>query len=217
MHGLTFDPASHTYALDSVLVPSVTGIIGAAVINGVPIMDKRFFSAEARDRGTYVHECVETINRHGGIDWDSVDPLFRPYVEAYAAFLAVSGFKPMATETRIASRDYRFAGTIDALGMIGDKATLIDVKSGAAMPYHAYQLGGYSLALAEAGYKIDQAFVVQVKRDGKFSIHGRLEGDKLHDAERDFLCLRRVHAMAGDPEPIQNFDPKGGADDDLEF
>jgi len=214
---LIFDPASHSYTLDGARVPSVTGVIGAAVQNGVPIMDKRFFTAEARDRGTYVHECVETINRHGAIDWASVDERFRPYVEAYVAWKSVSGFSPMATETRIASRHYRYAGTIDALGFIGDIATLVDVKSGAHMPYHAYQLGGYSLALAEAGYKIDQAFVVQLKRDGKFAVHGRLSGDKLHDAGRDFLCLRRVHAMAGDPEQPPNFDPKGGTDDDLEF
>jgi hypothetical protein len=218
MHGLTFEPATHTYALDGARVPSVTGIIGAIVVSGQPIMDKRFFTADARDRGIYVHECVETINSHGSIDWEGVDERFRPYVLAYEAWKTTSGFEPVAVECRMASRSHWFAGTMDALGLIGGKTTLIDVKSGSPAPYHAIQLGGYAVLLEEHGYGIDQAFTVQVKRDGTFVVHGRLDGYAMSAAKYDFLALRRVHHLAGDPEPIPEFDPnEKKEDDDLRF
>lgn len=217
MNGLEFDAASHIYTLDGSIVTSVTGAIRAAVFNGVPLMETRWFTDAARDRGSYVHQCVEIINTTGGIDWAGVDPEMEPYVRAYAKFLDDSNFTPFAVECRVASRRYRYAGTIDALGLMGEFQgnVLLDVKSGPPARWHKWQLGGYAEALVETGYRVDRAFTLQVKRDGSYEIHGVIEGQSLLDNRAAFVTLRSALALAGDPPPeIEN---ANAPDDGLTF
>lgn len=108
--GLVFNEADHSYFLDGVRVPSVTGILKAE-----GFIDDRFFDEWSRDRGSMVHLATH-YDDLGELDEDSLDPVIVPYVEAWRRFKRESGFIVEASETGLASRVHRYAGTLDTRG-----------------------------------------------------------------------------------------------------
>lgn len=142
---LTFDPGPHVYRLDGKVVPSVTQILAPLVdYSGIPpdVLET------ARIRGQWVHDAV---NRHcrGVLDAATLGADVRPYFEQFLRFLAESGFVPTASEVRVASPKYGYAGTVDLVGEF-QVETLLDVKATADLPAAVGpQTAGYVQAFAE--------------------------------------------------------------------
>ena len=147
-----FDPATHIYRLDGVVVPSVTQVL--APLNSwenVPadILDR------ACDLGRAVHLATE-LDDLESLDENSLSSEVGGYLEAWRRFRRETGVKPLLIEHRTRHLVLRFAGTLDREGVYADELTVLEIKSGARVRAHGVQLAGYALArkaeLALSGY-----------------------------------------------------------------
>lgn len=165
---LTFDEEKHEYRWDGVVVPSVTTILSAC-----GFYDYDHVSAEtlnvAAERGRIVHKCIEWYEG-GTLDVDSIDDELRGYFESYLKMReeGLLPYRPVATERRVFSKFFRYAGTLDQefnrLPGSDDEAVWInDLKTGAPSPEHGLQLSAYFLAdhddLKEAPQKLTGTYL----------------------------------------------------------
>jgi hypothetical protein len=182
--GLTFDALPHTYALDGVDVPSVTGVLKACGLidfSGIP----RLILEAARLRGTTVHEAVHYYNEGDlNVAWFCDEfPGYAGYLQAWVAFRRQRRFVPILNEHRIASRRHQVAGTLDCLGVLDGEAVLLDYATGRprdvakhlqTAAYHALALEWASedaaLAAFFARYPVVRRCAIALRKDGSFRL-----------------------------------------------
>ena len=157
---IEFNEAEHTYFVAGVKYPSVT-----TILQDLGLIDTSWFTPEACQRGTYVHQVVEW-ELNGELDREALDPALLPYLNAWKRFVADSGYASLCSEYRMASTLYRFAGTADQIGTLNNCRVIIDVKSGAVAPCTALQLAGYEI-LYDAPCK---RFALQLMDNGKYKL-----------------------------------------------
>lgn len=191
---LTFDQEKHIYKWNDEIVPSVTQLL-----NEFHLID---FSGVPKDRleykrslGVAVHYAIELMEKDN-LDEESLSAEIKPYLEAYKKFREVTGFEPLATENRLYSKKWRFAGTMDQqglhLGKFGNEEAIIDYKCTWKL-YAACgpQLQGYKILSEEnnPGIKIKKLFGLQLKSNG----HYELEEFKDPSDKQDFLACLWLH------------------------
>jgi hypothetical protein len=129
---LTFDEATHTYHLGGAQIPNVTTILEPLIdYSGIPW---RIMEA-ARQRGDYVHKACE-LYCWGLLDEESIEPEYKPYIEAFKKFMAETKFEPEFIEQRVFHSKLRYAGTLDLGGILPPlgrvrtpRRALIDIKT----------------------------------------------------------------------------------------
>ena len=178
----TFDQNAHAYYLDGVEIPHVTGILHAAGL----VPDYGGFH-EAQWRGLHVHSATEWLDLND-LDWSTVYPQWVGYVRAYERFKQETGFLPELIEYQSYHQDFRFGGTIDRVGRLDGKRVLIDLKTGAEEPHHAWQTAAYSLLVP-----VERRGCVYLFEDGKYKITWH---DNLGDV-RVFLAALTVANIKG--------------------
>lgn len=128
---LEFDPAAHRYTMNKRVVPSVTQVLDPLIsFEGIPydVLEN------ARVFGQHVHQACD-MHLRGELDWDSLSENVCAYVMGYDRFLVESKFIVIATEERVASLKYGYAGTLDLRGQFpNQKRATIDIKSTAVLP-----------------------------------------------------------------------------------
>lgn len=131
---LTFNQERHIYQWHDAAVPSVTQILGDCGFYAhlAPMPD------ELRDRsmarGSAVHEAVAILARGGKLDWGALDPEIAGYADGFARWQAETGFVATAVEQAMFNERWRYAGTPDLVGRLGDGRTvLVDAKSTVAL------------------------------------------------------------------------------------
>jgi len=72
-----FDPETHTYYLDDVVIPSVTSVLPYNY-HTARLCDNE----EAMTKGLYVHQMIELYSQ-GVLDEESLDPVLRGYLDSY--------------------------------------------------------------------------------------------------------------------------------------
>ena len=171
---LTFNDEKHLYALDGQFIPSVSMIIRqgglGADFSAIPaqVMER------ARNLGTAVHSACELFDRQD-LDFDALDPNIKPYLSAWQDFNEQNDFQVVGEhiERAIYSKRHWFAGRPDRIGVINEKATIIDIKTSKKVYVQNYlQLAAYHLAYEEL-YKPDYdvlCAVVLLCPDGKYKI-----------------------------------------------
>jgi hypothetical protein len=97
------------------LYPSVTTILKAE-----GFIDTRFYDDWSRDRGSMIHLATAYDDRNE-LDEENLDPVIRPYLEAWQKFRRESGFIPEKIEVPGMSTVYRYAGTPDRIGELPGK------------------------------------------------------------------------------------------------
>jgi hypothetical protein len=179
---LVFDAVKHEYWLDGHLVPSTTQILresGLIRFDGIP----PFILEAARTRGSAVHALVHYLNEDD-LDWGSVDPAYRGYLDAWVACKNERQIVPLLCEHRIASRRHRVAGTLDLLCEIDGNGWLIDYATGDPEDVSKdFQTGSYLGLAYEWGILEDARLrdtlqlhhrwrraAVRLRRTGKFSV-----------------------------------------------
>ena len=170
MPDLVFDPIPHTYTLEGVLVPNVTGILEVlGEYAGVPALVLERASAI----GTAVHVATE-LDDKGGLVEESVHPVVRPFLDAWRKFRHDTGYAPDSIEERVFSKRHWYAGTLDRSGPSHDtgKPALIDIKTTAnLMPAVGPQLAAYQEAKNyRNATKIVHRYAVQLKKDGNYHV-----------------------------------------------
>lgn len=154
-------PTSPYHCVDGERVPGTTTIIGRfkdsgalmhwAFQQGKSGAEKLYDAAEkAADIGTLAHAMVEASIK--GEDPKSVFNGEPPEDQAKAAnafneyleWAAQTDVKIIDQEMALVSEEYRFGGTPDAIGLIGNSLCLLDWKtSNAVYPDHMIQLAAY--------------------------------------------------------------------------
>jgi post-segregation antitoxin (ccd killing protein) len=109
---LTFDEGPHLYRWNGEPVPSVTQIIKP--LSSFDHVDPDVLE-RARQEGVAVHKMVELACRDE-LDEPGLPEWLRPYLAAWRAFVAETGFVLDASEERVYHLDYRYAGTLDLRG-----------------------------------------------------------------------------------------------------
>lgn len=138
-----FDEASHTYAINGNVVPSVT-----QVLNAVGFIDYSHVPADvlsaAQVRGTHVHKAIHYYLEYGygegGLDLNTLDEAYHGYFNSALLYLESARLKPIrhpetnlsiGVEWRFWDVDYMTAGTVDYLAWDPDGALSVnDWKTG---------------------------------------------------------------------------------------
>lgn len=193
---LVFDEAAHRYSLEGRDLISVTT---ALTIAGM--VDSTHWNEEARLRGQYVHQCI-ALEAEGDLDENTVDPMVRPYFEAFRKFQRETSVTLEIVERRVCDPLLGYAGTLDAIGLWPDgERTLFDWKSGFFPPMAAPQTAAYLRCARDfypAGTRITRKGL-HLRADGTYRLM------PFHDIvqdEHDFIGalrvaqFRRRHALA---------------------
>lgn len=163
-----FDSDFHEYTINGRVIPSVTQILKNA-----GYIDDRFFTAEARDRGTAVHELCRRYAE--GVRTDALDrPLENlEYVNAFALWMKQNHVYVIKSESTVygIENSKEYAGRFDILAEINGKKVLVDIKTGGKIKWHSLQLAAYAMARFENGDKVnpDRLMDLYIKKDGKFT------------------------------------------------
>ena len=80
---IEFEEATHTYRIDGRVVPSVTQCL--ALLDPFQKVDRHVLEA-ARQFGQHGHKAMALLIRDK-LNWDTLDPALRPYIEGGAQFL----------------------------------------------------------------------------------------------------------------------------------
>jgi hypothetical protein len=176
---LDFEPQTHTYRVDGLIVPSVTRLLDEAGLTvdytAVPYRVRE----HARQRGLHVDSACDLYDE-GDLDWASVHPECVGYVESWARFCAEEGYEPVAGQVPL-YHPLGFAGTADSFGQLNGQWVVLERKATARMsPLYGLQLAGYSQApyaaptgggpLHPVPWGTPARLGVQLKRDGSYLV-----------------------------------------------
>lgn len=165
---LRFEEKRHIYTLDNQILPSVTTVmqpLNNALYKGIDEEIMRM----AADRGTAIHNAVENYVLYGIAD---IEPKYQGYFGAFMKFWEENSPEPLATESRLYHKIFRYAGTADLPCVIGGKRILIDYKTSAAVNkmLTGVQLEAYAKAYDSHGFKFDEKAIVHLKNDGSYQL-----------------------------------------------
>ena len=171
MSNLVFDPSRHVYMLNGVIIPGVTSILQMAGIGPDLSLIPAAILNQKRDIGTFVHEAAEYIDM-------GAEPEYYPgadgYIEAYRRFKADYVFDPIEAEMQVYSKTLKYAGTIDRIGMISGKLSILDIKTTSILEigYVGPQTAAYEKAYKElAGERKSlMRYALQLKPDGTYKL-----------------------------------------------
>lgn len=140
---IQFDEKTHTYAVDGVVLPSVTHI--CRFLSYDYKSDRPWLAEAAARRGTAVHEACALIDYGEELE---ETPEIEGYLQAYRRFLA--DYQPdwELIEYPIGDLHLGCAGTLDRLGALKDERipVIVDIKTGALHePYLRAQLSAYRI------------------------------------------------------------------------
>jgi hypothetical protein len=162
---IEFDEATHRYSVDGVEYPSVTQVLAIAGLT-----DWTYCTEWVRERGSIVHKAVH-LALTSGLDWSTLHESMHPYVSAALQVIEDLGAETIASEQRIFSSLYGYAGTLDWIGNVNGKRTLWDWKTGPIVPAYGLQTAAYAEAYAEeSGDRIDRRYGVRLNADGTYDI-----------------------------------------------
>jgi hypothetical protein len=134
------------YTIDDVWYPRVTKIVS---IKSKPALYHYYGEAksykaaqevteQSAKEGTAIHEAVEGLLLGQSPE---IPPLVAPAVSAFLRFYEKNSIHvtPELVERRIVNYDHRYAGTVDAIALIGGKMGVLDIKTSQAV-YRDYSL-----------------------------------------------------------------------------
>ena len=170
--------------------------------------------AEVTTPGTLAHKAVEDhINGRPETALAGAGEVTEKARNAYAAYLnweAMNRITFRHTEVALASEQYAFGGTLDAVGMIGNELILLDWKcANAVYADYLYQLAAYGLLwndwqLTKSRYWHSKTFCLYDRIISFVAREVRLESDPAivigcgHKSERSEREMTKIDAARAD-------------------
>ena len=180
MARLIFYDESHSYTVDGQELPSVselTRFISRELYNDInqTVLDR------AADRGTRVHKVTEALDKYGEAECD--DDIL-PYLQAYLEFRKKHKCEWQHIEKAMYHPDLLYAGTIDRFGTMDGENVILDIKTTSQIHTVSVtaQLTLYQMMAEANGMKVDALYVLQLKKDGKFTLKEIIPDRDLADA-----------------------------------
>lgn len=176
---MRFDEESHTYTVGGREKESVTDILKEFGFQ--PRI--RYCTDEGMWRGQQIHKALEFYHK-GTLNVNSLDPLIRPYLDAWRLFEAETGFQAWGWETALWDPTSDRCGRPDVYGQCSDEIWVLDYKSGGVDPVTGLQLAAYqsmlcNLGLIPIGKKPIKRFAIQLKPTGRYNIRPFNDEDDL--------------------------------------
>lgn len=172
MNELLFDETTHTYTLGGFVLPSVTQILKDVGLSNYDFINPEILEAASKF-GVAAHYACELEDRNE-LDLDSLDPALKPYLGAWVKFKEDTGFICQQIEARVYSEKYRYAGTLDRVGFLYERKSIVDIKTGTALPdWIALQTMGYQIAYNEkikAKDKVKDRYAIQLLPNGDYKL-----------------------------------------------
>jgi hypothetical protein len=211
---LAFDPATHSYTLGGLPVPSVTQVLkqtGYIRLDGIPepVLER------ARDRGDRIHKALHYLF-DDDLDEDTIDPAIAGYIRSAQAFLSSYIDLQLRAEMRVWSERHHFAGTLDLLAldcsgrlMIGDFKTGEPADVAADLQLAAYQGALLEMRAVDPDLRrlVDRPVhrcSIRLFADGRFPVLTPYE--EISDFSRFLNALHVVHHQRRRPEPSMAWD-----------
>lgn len=169
---LTFDHVDHAYFVDGVRKPNVTEILQEAGLT--KLWGSADQQAYARDLGIAVHKACELHDR-GTLLQSSVDPVVRPYLDAYLMFLEVNRPEILAIEERVYHRELGYCGTLDRAMVLpsargGRQSAIVDFKSGVLRRASGPQTAAYLHAYTPKHWANWNRYALHLKGDATYEL-----------------------------------------------
>ena len=163
---LAFEEKGHIYKLNGEIVPSVTTVMNPLSRSLYKGVDEAILN-KAADRGTAVHNAIETYTLYGIED---IDPEFRGYFDAYVKWYEDYDPICLANECKVYHKILRYAGTADMPVIINGQLILVDFKTSASVNkmLTGVQLEAYSKAYESHGFSFDGKAILHLKNNGKY-------------------------------------------------
>ena len=195
---------THEYSEGGVIItdPSVT-----TVLADCGLIDTRYFTKDAAERGTLVHLMCQL---HDEDDLDKWCQFKRnvglttylellPYLDAWEKFKLDTGWLPYRIESPMRSRKHGFVGTPDQIGTFPYqvKMTDIDIKSGDAHYSTAFQTAAYVLLTAEdktLPNAVSHRGAVQLRKNGTYKYIKYPVADLRRD-QQTFLAALNIYQI----------------------
>jgi hypothetical protein len=144
---LEFEPSTHTYTVDRVIVPSVTRLLDDAGLTPDYSFVPYRVREHARQRGLHVDLACDLYDEDD-LDWRSVHPEALGFVESWAKFRAETGYEPIVGQPMLYHPEFQYAGTADSIGRWNGRWVLVERKATAKMsPLYSLQTAGYAQCL----------------------------------------------------------------------
>ena len=213
--------SDHTYWVKTLdrwhRVPGVNEIVRAAVAEAA-----RFYTEEARRRGTAVHEALALHLSQRGLDWSTLEEGHAQYVAEGVLALEIASAKPMLVEEILYEPELGFAGRPDFIGSLfgSQTASVVDHKTGSVPKIAGLTTAGYGLLarrlsarlpMPPLGYDFRRyALELRPGYHRFIGLHDTTEGHL--DEARFLACLDLYRAFSfredrmGD-EHVEPFDP----------
>ena len=166
---LRFDPDSHLYRVDGIIVPSVT-----QVLEDVGIVDYSRLPGSTREmalrRGSAVHAACH-YDDEGDLDETQLAEEILPYLRAWRKFCASVCWKWDRIEFRSHNAKYGYCGQLDRAATIPGKSAqvLLDIKTGVAQHWTRYQVAAYAAFFENPRAYLRMA--VELHKDETFKVH----------------------------------------------
>ncbi|MBU6500948.1 MAG: hypothetical protein KGJ89_02380 [Patescibacteria group bacterium] len=170
------------YTIDGVWYPRVTKIVS---IKAKPAL--LYFYAEApslkaaqaitqksAEEGTLIHETVEGLLLGKNPE---IPPSVAPAIKAFREFWDKNNIQvtPELVERRVISYDNRYAGTVDALALIGGKFGVLDIKTSQSI-YRDYNLqtSAYMDALKDQFQNLQTRWILKIDQTQTCNLCGAI-------------------------------------------
>jgi hypothetical protein len=194
---LVFSEEDHTYRLKTgEILSSVTGILKA---EGIQTYGPRNSAADfAMQVGTWVHQTIAWYE-HGTLDESTLSEGIRPYLESYKLFKKATGFEPILPliETPMWSPNWRFSGTPDLPGRIGDRFVIGDLKTGSKRAGDIVQIAAYGdlVQCSVVGFEsvFPEGIVVYLDSQGSRAKAEPVSALEMHENLTTFYAALRVN------------------------
>lgn len=151
------------------------------------------FGQQAKDRGSRVHEYVNTFFRG---KTPQVDPRDQGYYEAFTRFVEERKPRPIEIEMTLFHREHGIAGTGDFFGYLQDgdgQPEVVDWKSGNAFPDSLYQTAAYRGMLIAEGVPVGGTRIIQLKENGRYSDRIRATAAESDEHFELFLAAKQIY------------------------
>lgn len=169
---IDFDPKTHTYTRDGVVVPGVTSVMQPYIGTDFSFVPPAVLEA-ASLLGRRVHELVE-VDSTMGLELTDVDFDLLPYFDAWRDFRDRSGFKVLISECKVYSPKYGYVGQLDLFGELNGELWLPDIKRVARVSkIAAVQTAAYKQALIETHPELVGLDGAKIKRG---ALHFKADG-----------------------------------------
>lgn len=125
-----------------------------------------FYAPVAAERGQDLHLIFALAVGHaaGLCEAPDVPENYAGYYKAMLEFISWAKPVPSAIERTMRHKTYRYAGTPDFIGSIGQDFGVLDLKTGAPAKWHSVQIHAYQKMLDKAA----KMWILYVSDDGKF-------------------------------------------------